>query len=198
MPTHAPRRRRLSKPISRSCDRWRMNVGGGSKAVTASIAPRQPALTHTLGTRHRLTFSVPWRGCPEEGRRGGFDSHEASWAPEPRPGSSPGRHLFAYIDATNRTSGCERPSVGCDGSEYGLGPLRGREERLRWLQQRKDNRERERGVAPRPAWSTGAAPRRRSRPRRGRQNRRRRATLGVPIQSAVRSRRSFQLARQDA
>jgi len=40
-------------------------------------------------------FQSPWRGSPEEGRRGGFDSHDLKWAPEPPPGSTPGRHLIS-------------------------------------------------------------------------------------------------------
>ena len=49
-----------------------------------------------------FTFLSPWRGSPEEGRRSGFDSHEVQRAPEPPPGSTPGRHFNLVTRCENR------------------------------------------------------------------------------------------------
>ncbi len=59
------------------------------------------------------------------------------------------------------TSGRERPCAGCDENGFGLGPLRGREERLRERRPHRNIREEERGTTACPASSIASARRQR-------------------------------------
>ena len=79
---------------------WRVQIAVGSPAA-GSLSYRhggKRAIAGRPDAIHYLPDAVEW--FPEEGRRSGFDSHERQRAPEPQPGSTPGRHFASKGDAT--------------------------------------------------------------------------------------------------